>query len=145
VIRRAEREDFEDLCRLEEICFGEHKFSRNHVHWILQNPNSKTLVFEKEGKIVASLMFLFQGKIARILSIAVHPSHRRKGIGRDLMKVGEELMTRLGAERIRLEVGVDNLGAINFYENLGYKIHSILENYYPWGENAYLMFKEVKR
>ena len=54
------------------------------------------------------------------LGIAVHPSARRTGLGRALMHFLHAAARRHGAERVRLKVHPDNVGALKLYEDLGY-------------------------
>lgn len=56
-----------------------------------------------------------------ILSIAVAPDAKRKGIGSLLMQRCEQSARRWGAQRMHLTVAVDNLEAIKFYEKLGWQ------------------------
>lgn len=55
-----------------------------------------------------------------ILSIAVAPSGRRRGIGRKLMAESEEVATKKGFRRMHLSVRAGNVEAVQFYEQLGW-------------------------
>lgn len=54
---------------------------------------------------------------AELLSLAVAPDCRGRGIGLDL---GRELLVRLGEDSVRVVVGHDNRGAIRAYERMGF-------------------------
>ena len=54
-----------------------------------------------------------------ISSLAVHPEHRHKGIGRSLMSVMFQRTKQLGRNIITLEVMTDNTPAVNLYQSLG--------------------------
>lgn len=56
-----------------------------------------------------------------ILSIAVAPSAKRKGIGSKLMQGCEQVAREWGAEQMHLTVSVDNQEAVCFYEKLGWQ------------------------
>lgn len=58
---------------------------------------------------------------AFILDIEVVEDQRRKGYGRDLMHAAEREARRLGADSIGLHVFGFNTGAIDLYEQLGYR------------------------
>jgi ribosomal-protein-alanine N-acetyltransferase len=58
------------------------------------------------------------------LGIAIHPSMRGKGLGRDLMHRLHEMARGRGAGRVRLRVREDNAEAIALYERLGYAFAS---------------------
>ncbi len=54
--------------------------------------------------------------------VAVHPDHRRRGIGAPLMRHIEGLAPSLGYTRIHLETRASMPGNLAFYEGLGYSI-----------------------
>jgi ribosomal protein S18 acetylase RimI-like enzyme len=58
---------------------------------------------------------------AFILDIEVAADQRRKGYGRELMHAAEREARRLGAESIGLHVFGFNTGAVDLYEQLGYR------------------------
>jgi ribosomal-protein-alanine N-acetyltransferase len=78
-----------------------------------------------------------------VISIAVRPEWRRKGIGTKLMETLLNAFKKRGLKRAVLEVAVSNREAIAFYERLGFKTITLLKGYYPWREDAYLMDKEL--
>jgi len=74
-----------------------------------------------------------------IISIAVHPSYRRQGIG---IKLARELIRRLrsaGCSEVSLEVRISNIPALSMYGKLGFVQVSVIQNYYRDGEDAALM------
>lgn len=58
---------------------------------------------------------------ARVLSIAVHPAQRGKGIARELLKRGLSYLEGRGVDKVRLEVRPGNTPARTMYEGLGFK------------------------
>ncbi|WP_226531824.1 GNAT family N-acetyltransferase [Microbacterium paraoxydans] len=58
---------------------------------------------------------------AFVLDIEVDPAQRRRGYGRELMHAAEREARRLGADSIGLHVFGFNTGAIELYEQLGYR------------------------
>ena len=55
-----------------------------------------------------------------ILTLAVKPEARKKGLGRALMEQAQHLAWQAGAHSLFLEVAIDNQAALNLYKNLGY-------------------------
>lgn len=82
-------------------------------------------VWEENGRIVgnASLIpFRDQGKrIYLIANIAVHPDHRRRGIARLLTQRAMKYGWDKKASALWLHVRDDNPGAIELYQQLGFK------------------------
>jgi len=57
---------------------------------------------------------------AEVLTLAVRPTARRRGIGRDLTAEGAATARTLGARRVFLEVADDNDAARALYASLGF-------------------------
>jgi len=93
------------------------------------------------GKLVGYLICTMRwGGVGHILSIAVDPEHRRKGVGRTLILRALERLRKEGATSVRLEARKSNLGARAFYSVLGFKEERELPHYYEDGETAVLMW-----
>lgn len=142
MIRPATVADLEALLNLEVLCFAERRFDRGHLMHILTDTRSRTFAYV-DGGVVGSLMVRDEGSFLRVTSLGVHPRRRRRGIGRVLMAVAEDLTGRLGLGEIRLEVNTRNAGAIAFYGALGYTVSERLPKYYSWGDDAFAMRKPV--
>jgi ribosomal-protein-alanine N-acetyltransferase len=83
-------------------------------------------------------------KKGHVISIAVLPEHRRRGLGRMLMKMSIESMIKRGADEVYLEVRVTNEPAITLYKSLGFIIVRRIHSYYSDGEDAYVMSLNLK-
>jgi len=80
-------------------------------------------------------------RIGHIMSLAVEPGFRRRGIGRDLLDRTMEALWGNGASELQLEVRVSNQLAIEMYSNAGFKQERVIPGYYSDGEDAVLMTK----
>jgi len=60
------------------------------------------------------------GPEAELLTLAVHPEARRRGLGRALVDAFEEAAAARGAAEVLLEVAVTNAAARALYGGLGY-------------------------
>jgi ribosomal-protein-alanine N-acetyltransferase len=102
------------------------------------------LVSEDLKGIVGVLASMISGpKEARILLMAVRPQFRGKGIGTGMLR---EFISRCfvsGMKTVILEVRISNKMAIQFYNNQGFDIITMLPNYYEDGEAGYLMRKAL--
>ncbi len=78
-----------------------------------------------------------------VVSIAVLPEGRRKGVAQALMTAAMEGMRYYKAKQCYLEVRVTNVAGISLYKKLGFEVSRTIEGYYSDGENAYLMTKKL--
>lgn len=111
--------------------------------WLLENPDATSYLYEDAGQIIASIILMRLGRVGKVVSIGVAPEHRRKGIARELISLGERTMREVGASTMQLEVGVTNGGAIRLYESIGYEPFRKIAGYYSWGEDALVMKKRM--
>ena len=78
------------------------------------------LVAELDGTLAGTLIAGFDGWRGNLYRLVVEPHHRRRGIGRELVRRGEERLRELGAPRVTALVGVEEGGAAAFWEATGY-------------------------
>jgi ribosomal-protein-alanine N-acetyltransferase len=78
-----------------------------------------------------------------ILSIAVDPAQRRRGVARALLDAVLCEETARGARRALLEVRVSNLAARAFYASTGFVAVGRRPRYYANGEDALLMTRST--
>jgi ribosomal-protein-alanine N-acetyltransferase len=67
---------------------------------------------------------------AELLTIAVHPEHRRAGLGKSLLIRSMAKATDLGAFELFLEVAADNAGAMALYHSTGFAQVGLRPGYY---------------
>jgi ribosomal-protein-alanine N-acetyltransferase len=79
---------------------------------------------QKEVEIWGYIIFSQEG---HIISIAVHPQHRRKGIGTQLLR---RVMKAPRLKKVWAEVRRSNRGAQAFYFKMGFEIMGAIPNYY---------------
>jgi ribosomal-protein-alanine N-acetyltransferase len=79
------------------------------------------------------------GAEADVLTVGVIPSHRGKGIARQLMGLITDWAKQQGSIAMMLEVKVDNLEAIGLYESLGYSKLNVRKDYFGAGLDALVM------
>ena len=78
------------------------------------------LVGLRQGRLVASVMAGYDGHRGWLNYLAVHPSCRRQGLGRQLVEAAEARLRTLGCAKINLQVRDDNTQALDFYRRIGF-------------------------
>ena len=141
-LRRVQQKDLRRIHEIEKLSF-KYPYSLNYIKLLLILSPELFYVAEVDNEIVGYVVGLIEyGNIGHIISIAVHPKWRRKGIGSKLLMKIEEEFKRRNIKIFVLEVEVNNKPAISLYEKHGYRIIDVIKRYYPGGEDAYLMIKE---
>jgi ribosomal-protein-alanine N-acetyltransferase len=78
-----------------------------------------------------------------VLNVAVAPEARRRGVGRAVLDEAEERGRAQGAVKAMLEVRVANVPAIALYRSRGYRDVARRPRYYPDGEDALVMDRDL--
>lgn len=79
---------------------------------------------DQKEKILGYIVFTPEG---HLISMAVLPKHRRKGIGRKLLRKAMEASPQRG---LFAEVRRGNLKAQAFYFHMGFRVIGVVPNYY---------------
>lgn len=101
------------------------------------------LVAKKNGIVVGYLFAMWIFDEMHVNKIAVISSERRQGIADELMAHCFTFARENEIESISLEVRLSNSGAQDFYKHLGFKTSYLRPRYYPDGESAVVMVRDV--
>lgn len=82
-------------------------------------------------------------KKGHVVSVAVMPEDRRRGIGEALVTSAMNGMRGYGARQCYLEVRITNQEAISLYKKLGFEVARTIHGYYADGEDAFVMSKSL--
>jgi ribosomal-protein-alanine acetyltransferase len=133
-IQRATINDLETLYQIERECFTIEAFSKEHIAYLLQNPNTVSLIAQVNGEIVGFIVGLIHRRdkmiIGRVYTIDVASKHRRKGVGLKLLDELERIFVKRGVKICYLEARVDNVAALELYRKRGYVEVEKLKKYY---------------
>lgn len=101
------------------------------------------VVARRGGEVVGYLFAMWLFDELHVNKIAVHESARRQGIADALMARCLEFARANAVKTITLEVRRSNEGAQEFYRQLDFRSAYIRPRYYPDGEAAVVMTREV--
>lgn len=130
MIRPFSLADLDRILQIEHLSFPKSPYDGVtfvQLHWL--HPGTFWVYVGtgnkwEEGQLLGYLIFSRDG---HIISIAIHPHHRRKGIAKELI---EEAIQRFHFKKLWAEVRRSNGGAQSFYLKLGFKIVDEIPNYY---------------
>lgn len=143
-IREAEATDLKEVYEIEAVSFGDEAYDPILLHLYLSLTRETFLVATLNGVVVGyTIGVLNKWGEGHVISLATHPNFRRKGIASALLSALLRKMKERGAKSVRLEVKVSNEPAINLYTKFGFKTVGVIRSYYPSGEDAYLMVRDL--
>ena len=140
----AAARDFEKM-EIEPIAFGSHHWSRDSFINELLNPAGFYFAArEREtGRLIGYSGFWLIGEEAHITTLAVHPEHRRKRVGEQLLINDIVKARQLQADWMTLEVRVSNESAQRLYSKYSFKSLGVRRNYYQDNsEDALVLWTE---
>ncbi|MEM4468572.1 MAG: ribosomal protein S18-alanine N-acetyltransferase [Candidatus Nezhaarchaeales archaeon] len=155
VVREFRLEDLQNVIYINRTCLPENYAPEFFVYHFREFPEG-FLVAEMNGSVVGYVMtrvdmgfdYYSSHKAltekGHVISIAVLPHARQKGIGKALLSRAIEAVRKRGVKEVYLEVRVSNTPAINLYHKLGFKIVRRVPRYYADGEDAYVMSLQLE-
>lgn len=139
-IRKFEIFDLPKIIEIEKLSFLKREaFSEDFFKKCQKEHPDGFFVAEKENEVVGYIIGRPIEKIGEIISLAVKPKERKKGIGKALIEFLLKKFKEIGIEKIFLHVRTKNKIAIYLYKKLNFKIQKEIKNYYKNGDSAYLM------
>jgi ribosomal protein S18 acetylase RimI-like enzyme len=94
---------------------------RDGVRRLLDHDPGALLVAERDGQLVGTLVVTWDGWRGSMWRLVVHPAHRRNGIARTLVEVGEQRLRSLGVRRIATFVVTADEAPSDFWSACGYQ------------------------
>ena len=132
------------VAALEKLCFAD-PWSLSSIASELNNPLALWLVAVEDGDLCGYIGSQSVMGESDMMNVAVHPDHRRKGVGEMLVLA---LCEALSGENtsLALEVRSSNTPAIALYEKLGFTQVGLRRNYYRNPkEDALILRKELAK
>jgi ribosomal-protein-alanine N-acetyltransferase len=110
----------------------------------LRRPETRAWVArDAEGSVVGYVVGSRVLDEVQVLSLAVDPPWRRRGVGRRLLTRYLETLRSEGIREVTLEVRASNGAAHEFYRAFGFEVQGERPRYYPGGETALLLGAEL--
>ena len=129
IVRRMQEEDIEAIAQIEAETFTD-AWTVQGIRDTFQQKHAMITVAELEDKVVGYCIIYYvldEGEIARI---AMVPSARGKGFGRQLLGFTAKQCARLQVTRLLLDVRESNATARAFYSAFGFQEDGIRKRFY---------------
>lgn len=143
-IEPMQKNQIEDVLKIEEQAYGEHHWSKDSFYGELSNNLAHYYcAFDMEGNLLGYAGSWRVIDEAHITTIAVKPEFKRKKIGEALLNQILSDCYKNEIKYITLEVRASNTPAISLYEKYGFKSLGTRKGYYQNNnEDALIMWTE---
>jgi ribosomal-protein-alanine N-acetyltransferase len=133
-------DDLDEVMGIERASF-QTPWSRGAFRYELtQNRVARSLIIRADRQLVGYLCLWEIGHEIHITNLAVHPSFRRRGIARALLRRVLDDARQGRVELVFLEVRPTNVEALGLYESFGFRVIGRRKGYYfDTGEDAFVM------
>ncbi|KWU58485.1 MULTISPECIES: ribosomal protein S18-alanine N-acetyltransferase [Priestia] len=128
--RLMEVKDVDQVVKIEEKSFTTPWSSEAFQNELTNNQFSTYIVMEEGENIIGYCGTWIVIDEAHVTNIALLPDYRGKGLGELLLRNVMDVLRKLGATSMTLEVRVSNHIAQSLYQKLGFKPGGIRKNYY---------------
>ena len=153
-LRKFTPNDLQSVMQINRMCLPENYTDYFFID--LHERFSETFIVAEENRKIAGYIMcrievglssnILGGLIRKghVVSIAVLPEYRRRGVAQALIRAAIRGMGYYKAKLCFLEVRVTNTVGIALYKKLGFEISKTHEGYYSDGESAYVMTKKLE-
>ena len=152
-IQAFDPKDLDDVVRINWTCLPENYDNAFFLSIFYHFP--KTFIVSKVSwKVVGYIMCRVETGFSdlrrfsmirkgHVVSIAVLPEQRNRGIASALLEKALEGLRQYQATECFLEVRESNMIAIDLYKRYGFSVTRTMRGYYRDGESAYVMVKSL--
>jgi [ribosomal protein S18]-alanine N-acetyltransferase len=138
-IRSFHPRDLDRILEIEKASFGRDAWDRDLFLKYFRRCPDLFLVARRARRLSGYIITYTGSKNTELVSIAVDPRDRVRGIGRAML---DETLAQLRSRRVStwwLMVATDNEPAIHFYETFGFVRTRRSKGYYGAGRDAWRM------
>jgi ribosomal protein S18 acetylase RimI-like enzyme len=77
-------------------------------------------------KLIATIMVGYEGHRGWINYLVVHPDYQRRGFGKQLMNHATKILSKMGCQKINVQIRKTNRNVIKFYKKLGFEDDEVI-------------------
>jgi ribosomal-protein-alanine N-acetyltransferase len=140
-------EDIDAVFEIETVSFP-HPWKKKQFEEELKSDHSHILLatvdHSGKEKVVGYICWWTVADEIHILNLASHPDFRRQGVATTLLNVLLHYAEEKEINIATLEVRRFNTPALQLYKKFGFTVKGIRKGYYPEGEDAVVMEREIE-
>jgi ribosomal-protein-alanine N-acetyltransferase len=140
-IAEARPADAAAIAALHGVSFR-RGWGEDEILRLLLERNVVTQRMTAGGKLIAFIMSRLAAGEAEILSVAIAPAWRGRGLSRQLLDLHLRRLAGLGIRAVYLEVGERNAPACRLYRRAGFKEVGRRHGYYEDGATALVLRRD---
>lgn len=135
MIHRCDERDLHEVIEIEKLSFA-HPYPLVVFKRYLR---TYFFISEENDRITGYVIGIKMGAKGVVISIAVHPSYRMRGIGSALIR---HIAKEMNVSLLEVQVRRSNAVAQKFYLSLGFKKKEVIPHYYHNCEDAFVMVRD---
>jgi [ribosomal protein S18]-alanine N-acetyltransferase len=140
-IAEARAADVSAIAALHAVSFR-RGWGEDEILRLLLERNVATQRITAGGKLIGFIMSRLAAGEAEILSVAIAPAWRGRGLSRQLLDLHLRRLAGLGVHAVYLEVGERNAPACRLYRRAGFKEVGRRQGYYEDGATALVLRRD---
>ena len=142
-VRRLRAPDLDRVEAIESASFGAAAYDRNLFAEFFHKCGELFLVAERRSVLCGYAITCVRGDRAEVVSIAVEPKARRRGVASALLESTLRRLRPRRVARVALMVKVTNGPARRFYEKYGFHKERLVRRYYEDGSDGLRMVRSL--
>lgn len=129
---------------IERASFGKQAWPRRSFLELYDECPDLFVVAKLEGRIAGYMITCVEQRDAEIVSLAVHPDFRRRGVADALLGHALRALRKCGVRRVELMVRTGNTAGGQLYRSLGFRKVRLVRRYYEDGGDGFLMARALQ-
>ncbi|MCY0890931.1 MULTISPECIES: ribosomal protein S18-alanine N-acetyltransferase [Pyrobaculum] len=146
MLRRCQAADIPHILEVEKKSFKpEDIYSEELLRFLCAYCGEHSFVYINDNVLAGYIITCIEGGVAHVITIAVDPEYRRRGIGKALLCTAMQLLADGKVSEVFLEVRASNTVAQALYKSAGFEQVEVLRSYYSDGEDGYRLSLRDKK